>query len=55
MKTYLLLNQAPRHEAVWGSGDTAPRVINIGTRWIWMVSFTPQLLYPQRKSSWYSF
>jgi hypothetical protein len=27
----------------------------LGTRWRWMVSFTPQPLYPQGNSPWYSF
>jgi len=26
---------------------------NLGTRWRWVVSFTPQSLYPQCKSPWY--
>jgi hypothetical protein len=36
----------------WGSGDTAPRILDLGTRWRWVVSFTPRLLYPQGKSPW---
>jgi hypothetical protein len=31
-------------KAYWGSG---------GTRWRWVVSFTPRSLYPQGKSPWY--
>jgi hypothetical protein len=31
-----------------GSGGIAPRVLNCGTRWRWVVSFTPWFLY-----SWY--
>jgi hypothetical protein len=37
-----------------GSGGIAPRILNLGTRWRWVVSFTPSPLYPQRKSLWYS-
>jgi hypothetical protein len=36
----------------WGSGCIAPR-IDLGTRWRWVVSFTPRPLYPQGKSPWY--
>jgi hypothetical protein len=32
MKTYVVLNQAPRHEDVWGNGGIAPRILNLGTR-----------------------
>jgi len=31
----------------WGSGGTAPRIFNLLTRWRWVVSFTPRLLYAQ--------
>jgi hypothetical protein len=37
----------------WGSGDTAPRILDIGIRWMWVVSITPWLLYPQGKNPWY--
>jgi len=30
----------------WGSRGTAPRILNLGTRWRWVVSFTSLLLYP---------
>jgi hypothetical protein len=40
-------------KAYWGSGFIAPRIFDLGTRWRWVVSFTPQSLYPQRKSFWY--
>jgi hypothetical protein len=35
------------------SGCTAPHILVLGTRWRWMVSFTPRPLYPRRKSPWY--
>jgi hypothetical protein len=38
VKLSLCFNWAPRHE---------------GTRWRWVVSFTPWRLYPQGKSPWY--
>jgi hypothetical protein len=37
-------------KAYWGSGGVAPRILDLGTRWRWVVSFTPQPLYPQGKS-----
>jgi hypothetical protein len=37
--------QREGHEGVWGSGRIAPRVLNLGTRCRWVVSFTPQPLY----------
>jgi hypothetical protein len=57
-----LLNKVSRHEYVspaslsmkpgrrMGSGSIAPRIPNIGTRWKWVVYFTPRPLYPRRKS-----
>jgi len=30
----------------WGSRRIAPRILNHDTRWRWVVSFTPRLLYP---------
>jgi hypothetical protein len=35
------------------SGGIAPRILDLGTRWRWVVSFTPQPLYPQGRSPWY--
>jgi hypothetical protein len=37
----------------WGSGGRAPRILDFGTRWRRVVSFTPRPLYTQGKSSWY--
>jgi hypothetical protein len=28
-------------------------ILNVSTRWRWLVSFVPQPLYPRRKSLWY--
>jgi hypothetical protein len=36
-------------KAAWGSGGIAPLILDLGTRWRWVVSFTPRLLYPQGK------
>jgi len=35
------------------SGGTDPRILNLGTRWRWVVSFTPRPLCLQRKSHRY--
>lgn len=32
-------------EGIYGSGDAAPPILNHCTRWTWMVSIIPQLLY----------
>jgi hypothetical protein len=34
----------------WWSGGIVPHLLDLGTRWKWVVSFTSQPLYPQRKS-----
>jgi hypothetical protein len=31
----------------------APHILDLGTRWRWVVSFTPRPLYTQGKSPWY--
>jgi hypothetical protein len=38
-----------KHQAMkryWASGGIAPRILDLGTRWRWVVSFTPRPLYP---------
>jgi hypothetical protein len=37
----------------WLSGGITPRILNFGTRWRWVVIFTPRPLYPQWKIAWY--
>jgi len=49
----LVLNTVPRHEDVLESGDRAPRILNLGTRRRWMVSFISRPLYCQAKSPRY--
>jgi hypothetical protein len=39
--------------AYWETGGMVPRILDLGTRWRWVVSFTPLPLYPQGKSPWY--
>jgi len=40
-------------KAYWVSGGIDPLFLNLGTRWRWVVSFTPRPLYLQGKSPWY--
>jgi hypothetical protein len=46
-------NWAPSHENVLGSGGLTTRILDLGTTWRWVVTFTRRSLYPQRKSPWY--
>jgi len=41
----VISNGVPRHEDVWGSGSIAPRILSLGSRWRWVVIFTPGPLY----------
>jgi hypothetical protein len=50
LKPNALLNWASRHEDLLGSGGVAPRILNFGTRWRWVVSFTYRPLYSRLKS-----
>jgi hypothetical protein len=34
----------------WGSGGIAPRMLDLGTRRRWVVSFTPRPLYPRERA-----
>jgi hypothetical protein len=47
-------NSTPRHEGVLGNGSIAPRILDFGTRWKCVVSFTIRPFYPQGNSPWYS-
>jgi hypothetical protein len=40
-------------KGVLGSGGIAPRILDLGTRWRWVVSFTPRPLYPRGNSPAY--
>jgi hypothetical protein len=37
-------------EAYSGNGDIAPRILDFGTRWKWVIIFTLQRLYFQVKN-----
>jgi len=45
-----MLSQVLNHENVDGSGGIAPCIINLSTIWMWVVSFTPQMLYTQGRA-----
>jgi len=34
----------------WGSGDIAPRILDLSTSWRWVVSFTPRQLYSRQRA-----
>jgi hypothetical protein len=53
VKLSLCLTKHHAMKTYWGSGGIAPRILDLGTRWRWVVSFTPQPLYPRGKSPWY--
>jgi len=38
-------------KAYWRIGGVAPLILYLGTKWRWVVSFTPRPLYPPGKSS----
>jgi hypothetical protein len=42
-------------EAYWGRWCISPCILDLRTRWRWVVSFTPRSLYPQWKSPWHLF
>jgi hypothetical protein len=38
----LILTEHHAMKAYWGSGGTAPRILDLGIRWRRVVSFTPR-------------
>jgi hypothetical protein len=40
-------------KAYWGNSGIVPLILDLGTRWRWVVSLTPRPLYPQGKSPRY--
>jgi hypothetical protein len=53
VKLFLCLTKRYTMKTYWGSGGIAPRILDLGTRWRWVVSFTFQPLCPQGKSLCY--
>jgi hypothetical protein len=39
-----------RQEGTWGNGGIVPLILKLRTKWMWIVSFTTQPLYPRGKS-----
>jgi hypothetical protein len=37
-----------------GRGSSVPCILNLRTRWRWVINFKLQLLYPEKNSLWYS-
>jgi hypothetical protein len=52
VKLYLYFTE---HHATkyWDCVGIAPRILDLGTRWSWVVSFTPRPLHFEGKSHWY--
>jgi hypothetical protein len=51
--TVFILTEHHAMKANWGSANISPRILDLGTRWNRVVSFTPRPLYPQAKSPCY--
>jgi hypothetical protein len=45
--------KALRHDDIWGAGGRNSAILDHGTRWRWVVSFTPLALCLKWKSSRY--
>jgi hypothetical protein len=52
VKLFCALTEHYAMKAYWGNEGTAPRILDLSTRWRWVVSFTPRTLYSQGKSPW---
>jgi hypothetical protein len=52
---FFVLTEHHAMKAYWRNGSIAPRVLDLGIRWRWVVSFTARPLYLQAKSPWYPF
>jgi hypothetical protein len=53
VKLSLCLTKHHAMKAYRGNEGIAPRILDLGTRWRWVVSFTVRPLYPQGKNPWY--
>jgi hypothetical protein len=49
VKLSLCLTKHHAMKTYWGSSGIAPRILDLGVRWGWVVSFTPRQIYPQEK------
>jgi hypothetical protein len=50
VKMSLCLTKHHAMRTYWGSGSIAPRILNLGTRWRWVVSLTHRPLYPEERT-----
>jgi hypothetical protein len=50
VKLSLCLAKHYAMKTYWGSGGIAPRILDVGTRWRCVVSFTPRPLYPMERA-----
>jgi hypothetical protein len=50
IKLSLFLTKLHAMKTYWGSGGIALRILDLATRWRWMVSFTPRPLYPRERA-----
>jgi len=50
---YPLLYGAPHNEDIWVNRNLASCILNVGTRWRWVVSFTPWPIYIRGKNPRY--
>jgi hypothetical protein len=50
VKLPLCLTKHHAMKTYWRSGGIAPRILDLGTRWRWVVSFTPRPLYPRERA-----
>jgi hypothetical protein len=53
VKLSLCLTNHCAMNTYWESGGIIPRILDLDTRWRWVVSFTPRPFYPQGKSPQY--
>jgi len=53
IKMYPVLNEVAGCDDIRERRGMAPRILNLSTRWRWLVMFTPWLFYPQgRTGGW---
>jgi hypothetical protein len=50
VKLTLCLTKHHAMKTYWGSGSIAPRILDLGTRWRWVVSFTTRPLYHRERA-----
>jgi hypothetical protein len=48
---HLVSSHRPNHKGIWGCSGIAPIILNLGTRWMWVVKSTPRPLHHRRKNA----